>query len=217
MGEELRYRAEVERIAVLLTFASWATICCAQYRLLPGKADSDGCFPQTPARICLGATSTAHCYAAPSGKDYIFGLEPKATAAGKLDGRPLTLFTATFSGCGSGTLTSVTLLTVKNGAFVNLLPEVHLTNQSEYKIWRLPQISSLPILATADFIWDFKAEETHFAAHRYHIEAFVFEAKCGRFLQRVRFDTAKKYPGSDEVDEIRVLEAEKPAILAKFR
>ena len=122
-----------------------------------------------------------------------------------------------FSGCGSGTLTSVSLLSVKNRAFLNLLPEVHLTNQSEYKLWRLPQISSLPILATADFNWDFKAEETHFAAHRYHIEAFVFDSKSGRFLQRVRFDTAKKYPGLDEVDEIRVLEAEKPTIMSKLR
>jgi hypothetical protein len=217
MEEKLRRGAVVERIAVLMTFASWAAICSAQYRVLPGKADSDGCFPQTPARICLGATGTAHCYAASGDKDYIFGLEPKAMAVGQLDGGQLTLFTATFSGCGSGTLTNLALLTVKSGAFVNLLPEVHLTNQSEYKIWRLPQISSLPILATADFIWDFKAKETHFAAHRYHIEAFVYETKGRRYLRKISYDTTKKRPGLDEVDEIKVLDAEKQEMVSKLK
>ncbi len=121
-----------------------------------------------------------------------------------------------FSGCGSGTLTSYALLTVNHGEFVSLLPTVELTNQSEFKLWRLPQFSHLPVLVTADFIWDFEEGETHFAPHRYRIKAFVFNAVSGRYLQRVRYETSKKYPGLDEVDEIRVLDAERPVILARI-
>jgi hypothetical protein len=195
----------------------------AQYRVLPGETDRDGCVPKTPARICLGATGMAHCYEPLGNKDYIFALEPKATPVGQLDGHDLTLFTAMFSGCGSGALTDFSLLTVRDEEFVNLLPKVQLTNQSEYKLWSLPRFSKLPILVTADFIWDFDAmqkskykEETHLASHRYRIEAFVFDTKSGRYLKKVHYETARKYPGLDEVDEINVLDAERQAILAKL-
>ncbi|MFZ0303957.1 MAG: hypothetical protein WAL75_14805 [Terracidiphilus sp.] len=198
--------------------------CVGQYRLIPGKIDeSIGCMPSTPARICLG-TGTAHCYALESTKDYTFGMEPKATEIGRLDGQPVVLFSAMFSGCGSGTLTDYSLLTVRAGEFVDLLPHVRLTNQSQHQLWSLPQVSKLPVLVTADFIWDFDAfkkskgqEETHFAAHRYHVEAFAFDPKSGQYLQKVSFDTTNKYPGLDEVDQIEVVGAEKPHILAKLR
>jgi hypothetical protein len=198
-----------------------------QYHVLPGKTDPgdfEDCFPKTPARICLGTTGTAHCHEPPSEKDYIFGLEPKATPVGRLDGNELTLFSAMFSGCGSGTLTDFSLLTTRNGDFVNLLPKVELSNQSEYKLWDLPQLSKLPILVTADFVWDFEAmqksnydEETHFAPHRYRVEAFVFDANSHRYLQKVHYETTNKYPGLDDVDEIKILDAEKIVILAKLR
>lgn len=165
-----------------------------------------------------------HCFSPPSDKNYIFGLEPTAIPAGQMDGQPLTLFMAMFSGCGSGTLTNFSLLTVQNGEFVNLLPKVQLTNQSEYKLWKLPQFSKLPILVTADFIWDFEGmqksnfdEEAHFAAHRYRIEAFTYDVKSGRYLQRFSYQTRAKYPGLDEVEEIKVLDAERPTILSMLR
>ena len=198
--------------------------CQSQYRVLPGEADKDGCLPKTAARICLGPAGTAHCYSPPSDKDYIFGLEPKAEVVGRLNGKELTLFTSLFSGCGSGTLTSFALLTVKDGEFVNLLPKVELTNQSEYKFWNLAQVSNLPVLVTADFIWDFESmkksnysQETHFAHHRYCIEAFVFDARSGRYIQKVRYETTKKYPGLGNVDEIKVLSLERATIVAKLR
>jgi hypothetical protein len=196
---------------------------CAQYRLLPGQADEDGCLPTTPARICSGATGTEHCYAFPSTKDYIFGLDPEQKNVGKLDGQMLTLFSATFSGCGSGLLTSFALLAEHGGEFADLLPLVQLTDQSEYRLWNLPQISTLPVLVTADFIWNFKAgeksnftQETHFAAHRYSIQAFVFDPTRRAYVERVHFDTKKKYPGLDAVESIRVLEPERPQIIAQL-
>jgi hypothetical protein len=186
------------------------------YHILPGEADADGCMPTKAARICLGA-ATDHCYAPPSTKDYIFGLEPKAAPAGNIDGKELILFTAMFSGCGSGTLSDFSLLTVRSGQFVNLLPPVRLSNQSEYKLWNLPRYSNHPMLVTADFIWNFDAGETHLAAHRYAIHAYIFDRKSGQYRDAVHYETKKKYPGFDNVDEIRVLGSERPTILAKLQ
>jgi len=218
-------------IPALMVMDACLATCYAQYRVLPGKADSDGCMPTTPARVCLGATGEAHCYAPPNDKhgssekeEYTFGLEPKAKAVGRFNAQELTLFTAMFSGCGSGTLTHLSLLTVRDGQFANLLPKVELTEQSEYKFWSFPQVSSLPILVTADFIWDFDSmkksnysEETHFARHRYTISLYMFDSKSSQYVQAARYETTKKYPGLDDVDEIHVLDAERPAILAKLR
>jgi len=121
-------------------------------------------------------------------------------------------------------LTDFSLLTVRNGEFVNLLPAMQLTNQSEYKLWTLPRLSSLPIVVTADFIWDLEAmqksnfaEETHFAAHRYAIFAYVFDKNSGHYLQKVHYLTTKKYPGLNDVDEVKVLGGERQAILAKLQ
>jgi hypothetical protein len=189
----------------------------AQYRILPGDTGANGCSGKQPARICLGKTGTAHCYATQSTKNYVFGLEPKAVDIGNLDGQPLTLFSATFSGCGSATLTGYSLLAVRSGEFANLLPTVGLSNQSELKVWHLSQISSFPIVVTADFIWDFDAKETHFAPHRYEIAAYVFDIKSGSYRQEMTFKTEAKFPGLDDVDNIAVLENQRPIIIAKLR
>lgn len=202
--------------AVAVAFACLAT-SCAQYRLLPGAADSDGCLPTTPARICLGTEGTEHCYAPASTKDYIFGLEPTAKHVGQLDGKDLTLFTAMFYGCGSGTLTDFSLLTIRGGEFIDLFPAIRLTNQSEHKFWRLPNISNLPVWATAEFIWDFDAGETHFSPHRYAIEVYVFDPKANQYVERAAYKTKRKYPGLDDMDQIKVLEFERPTILASLK
>jgi hypothetical protein len=198
-----------------------------QYHVMPGKtnpANAADCLPQTPASICLGATGTEHCYALPSVKDFIFGLEPRAIPVGQLDSVELTLFTAVYSACGSGTLTKFTLLTVRDGEFVNLLPDVELSNQSDYKLWSLPEFSSLPILVTADFIWNYEdmrksnfIEETHAAPHRYRMNAYVYDTKSRRYLQRVHFDTSKMYSGIQDAEEINIVDAEKAVILAKLQ
>jgi hypothetical protein len=198
-----------------------------QYRVMPGKMDpanSTDCLPQTPALICLGTTGTEHCYSPPSDDDFIFGLEPRAIRIGQLDGRELTLFTAMYSGCGSGTVTKFALLTTRFGEFVNLLPDVELSNQSDYKLWSLPEFSSLPILVTADFIWDYEdirksnfIEETHAAPHRYRVNAYVYDTKSRRYLQRVHFDTTKMYSGLQDAEEINIVDAEKAVILAKLQ
>jgi hypothetical protein len=52
----------------IVAISACASTCCAQYWVLPGKADSDGCLPTTPARICPGAVGEAHYYAPPEEK-----------------------------------------------------------------------------------------------------------------------------------------------------
>jgi hypothetical protein len=187
-----------------------------QYRLVPGQTDDDGCVSKTPAKICLGESGVGPCYSPQSTKDYVFGLEPAARTIGRLDGQPLILFSAMFSGCGSGTLTDYSLLTTQRGEFVNLLPRVGLTNQSELRAWQLPQISELPVLATADFLWDFDAKETHFATHRYQIAIYAFDKESKRYIQRLSYKTNKKYEGLDEANEIKVLELERLTILSRL-
>jgi hypothetical protein len=208
-------KTQLRRLAIVVAaFTSLAT-CCAQFHILPGKLDADG-LPTTPARICPGGSGTEHCYTPPSGK-YVFGLDPRARTVGKVGGHDLILFTATFSGGGSGTLTNLALLEQQSCDFVNLLPIVQLTNQSEYKLWNLPGVSKAPALATADFVWDIKAGETHFAPHRYTVNMYVFDSKTGRYQQRAGYVTAGKYPGLDDTDAIHVLDAERPTILARLQ
>src|SRR5580658_4792965 len=114
-------RMRLGRLLGAAAISAFAATCCAQYRILPGNTDSNGCDPTTSARICQGTADEAHCYAPPNSKygpsdkqEYIFGADPKAKALGRFNGQELTLFTAMFSGCGSGTLTHFSLLTVRD-------------------------------------------------------------------------------------------------------
>lgn len=157
------------------------------------------------------------CYEPPSTKDYVFGLEPTQKQIGTWKGKPLILFTAMFSGCGSGTLTDFSLLTERDGKLIDILPTVQLTNQSEFKFWSMPGHSPLPVFATADFVWDFDAGETHFSKHRYQIAVYVFDRATARYSERLRYPTVKRYAGLDDVSKIRVLDEEKPQVLRRLR
>lgn len=202
-------------LAIWIVFLC-ALVCHAQYHIIPGDTDADGCSGTKPARICIGSTGAEHCYAPPKEELYTFGLEPNAITAGQIGNRPLILFSAMFSGCGSGTLTDYSLLTIKNGDFVKLSPKIQLTNQSEYQLWHLSQVSQFPVLVTADFIWDFKTE-THFSRHRYKIHAYTFNPAINKYVEKISFSTTKKYPGLDEAGQTEVLSAEKAAIEDHFR
>jgi hypothetical protein len=184
----------------VITVCFGALVCHAQFHVLAGDEDEDGCSGKTPARICTGSAGEEHCYAPPSEMLYTFGLEPEALPIGELNSQPLILFFATFSGCGSGTLTDYSLLTIRSGEFIKLSPKIQLTNQSEYKLWDLPEYSPLPILVTADFLWDFKTE-THFSHHRYRIHAYLYDPRSGQYLEKLHFDTTKNIPASTTLKE----------------
>lgn len=54
---------------------------------------------------------------------------------------------------GSGSLVSVAILVEKEGKLVNLIPDVAVPYQSEYRIWNEPAISDTALVVTADYLW----------------------------------------------------------------
>jgi hypothetical protein len=211
-------------LAVLILVSTTDSSAQAPYRVLQGRVDSDG-FPTTAASICLGDSGSAHCYTPP---DYQpkspFGLNAKAVDIGQLSRHPLTLFTAVFSKGGNGELTTYALLTVKDGDFINLLPKLQLTNQSEFAVWNLPEFSGLPILVTADFLWDpyhqlgsHNELESHYGPHRYTIRVLLYDSAASHYAERIHFDTDHTYPGLNNVDAIKVLDPERKHILTRLR
>src|SRR5580698_2891080 len=166
-------------VVLTLPVAGWAQQAPAVvlqfpvYKVFPGKVDLDG-LPTGAARLCLNAQPT-QCYSLPNGQkdagsgvEFKFGLEPKAERISVQGGGSLILFSATFSGGGSGSLDELALLRYeRDGTLRNLLPVVKLTEQTEHAIWQLPSISSMPVLVTADYVWG--KGETHFAQHLFEI------------------------------------------------
>jgi len=126
-------------VVLTLPVAGWAQQAPAvvlqfpAYKVFPGKVDLDG-LPTGAARLCLNGQPT-HCYSLPNGQkdagsgiEFKFGLEPKTERISVQGGGSLILFSATFSGGGSGTLDELALLRgERDGTIRNLLPVVQLT------------------------------------------------------------------------------------------
>jgi hypothetical protein len=207
--------------AVIMAIGVSASLAGAQYRVVPGRVNSDG-FPTTPASVCLSDTGTAHCYTPPEyDKNSPFGLDPRTETIGHLDGKNLTLFTARFSAANGNDATNYALLMERDGEFVNLLPKMQLTNQSDFQIWNLLEFSDMPMLLTADFIWDpygSHAEgDTRFGNHQYTIHVLIFDHTTGRYVERIQYVTEKYYRGLDALDSIRIIDPEKKKILLRLR
>ena len=187
------------------------------FHLIPGSVDSTACQPLSPARICLGSTETDRCYTPPGSKENIFALDPAANQIGSVDGNPLIIFKADFSRCGNGLLSDYSLLTLRNGQWINLLPTIRLSDQSQHNLWNLPNISPQPILVTADFIWNMDRHETREGLHNYLIQAFVYDPAKGHYKEALRYTTSKRYPGTDLADAPGILAMEKPVLLKKLK
>ena len=72
----------------------------------------------------------------------------------------------------------------------------------------------MPVVITADFIW---AEgETHFAAHRYTVSAYLFDESSGKYTRQLKYVTSRKYPGIDNADAVNALRPERNTILQKL-
>jgi hypothetical protein len=99
----------------------------------------------------------------------------------------------------------------------NVLPYVALTNNSDEAVWDEPKISLYPLLVTADFIWDFKAGETHFSRHRFTIQVWRFDRAKGRYLLALFYKTTRKYDGLDASDSVNVIAPERAEILRRLR
>jgi hypothetical protein len=105
---------------------------------------------------------------------YNYGLDARSERLSLNTGGSFVFFSAQFSGGGSGTLDSLSILEYESGGkIVNLLPFVGVTNQSERAVWSVPEVSRFPILVTADFDW--MDGETHFTRHFYTVSAVLFQ------------------------------------------
>jgi hypothetical protein len=113
------------------------------FRVAEGQLDQDG-FPISGAMLCL-VVSKDGCYQMPSRTSggsgrvtYDFGLAPHAKILPLTNGGSWAFFSAMFSAGGSGTLTRSAILRYsggKDGALINLLPYVGVTNVSEHATW----------------------------------------------------------------------------------
>jgi hypothetical protein len=192
------------------------------FKVIQGNVDSDG-WPISGAKLCLLKPADS-CYQMPSNSGYSsssvvydYGINPHAERLPLKGGGSIVLFSAQFSGGGSGSLDSFAILRYKgNGKIVNLLPFVGVTNQSDHAIWFVPQVSNFPILVTADFIW--MDGETHFAKHFYTVSAYRFDDQKGRYIKAFSYRTSKKHAGlDDETDQVNVLGLERENILRRLK
>ncbi len=175
---------------------------------------ANGTAEPPPARVCVLARAGKACYSPPRAASVPldFSYDPHAEVVALSAGRDALFFTATASGGGSGSLTSLALLDFDGRRLRDLLPPLALTNQSEYRFWHEPGRPVL--LATADFVWG--KGETHFSAHRYDIRVYG-PGPDGRFVRLDRYTTRHKYPGLDDVEELSVLEGERRVILTRLK
>lgn len=152
---------------------------------------------------------------------YQFGLSPGWQRLAVPNGGTWILFSATFSGGGSGTLTRYAILRSESlGAsprLINLLPGVALTNNSDHAIWNDRKLSPFPLFITADFIWDFEAGESHFSQHRFLVKVWRFDPSKGRYVLALSYKTVKKYVGLDASDAVNVIAPERGEIVRRLR
>jgi hypothetical protein len=185
-----------------------------------GQTDSDG-LSISGAKLCiLGKPGT--CFQMPehavdSGSViYQFGLDPHSERLPLPSGASWVFLTATFSGGGSGTLTSLAVLRYAKDPekIVNLLPFVGATNVSDYAMWTIPTASAFPILVDADFVWG--KGEGHFDLHFFTVEAWKFDPKSDRYAKAFSYRTSRKYPGGDP-GPVQVLKPERQEILNRLQ
>lgn len=198
-----------------------STVSFPQFTLSEGQLDAEG-FPLSGAHLCLLGQREV-CYQMPSETyagskvTYEFGLEPHAKRLQLSGGGSWVLFTAMFSGGGSGTLTRFAVLRysegLKGAKIENLLPWAGATNVSDWATWIVNGASAYPILVRADFLWG--EGETHFGAHFYKVAAWRFDPAVDRYIQGFEYQTSRKYGGGD-APPIRVLEPERGEITRRL-
>lgn len=171
---------------------------------------------EVPARLCL-VSEPRVCFTLPidgKGDDALpYFWRPTAKRHTALSGESFVLFSAIFPG-GSGSSSEYALLRFNNHKLTNLLPRIILSNQSNIALWDVPTTSDMPVLVTAEFIWE---DGAHYEPHRATISAYRYESNAGRYIRILTYDTHHIFPGYDNFDHsYPVLEYERKTILAKL-
>lgn len=148
-----------------------------RYKLIEGVKE-DPYSTTTGAQLCL-ADGLKTCFSLSPQKETVngeemttqFGLMPEGQRVSIHGGGSLVLFSAD-SGGGSGSTDRFALLRYRrNYPLYDLLPEIELSNQSDHALWDVPSVSPMPLLATADFLWEGGA---HYGSHYYEIRAYRY-------------------------------------------
>ncbi len=178
------------------------------------KLTPDGAEPEGPAVLCLVLKNERHCYTPPK-NDPPYGLEPHASVVELKKGDKALLFMAQASASGSGWKWFLALLQPGTLGLRNLLPNVSISNQAEYRFWRDPAVSHALVFAKADYVW--RKGETHFSRHYYEISTYLYDANLRKYSLRDRYLTRRRYPGLDETDKIDVLSHEKAKVISRLK
>jgi len=162
----------------------------------------------------------------PRGLDYglgpeVYALDPSFEAIGWPNEQGVAravLFRADAEPFISRRNTRVMLFVLKRRpALVSVLPDVILSEQSEYSTWEDKSVSPMPILTTAEYMMNFDAGETHFGKHYYYLATYIWNASVLRYEGMDSFTTSSRYPGFDDVEKIQVIRHELAGIKGRLR
>jgi hypothetical protein len=192
-----------------------------RYKLIEGAKDGPY-FAATGAQLCL-ADGLKTCFALSPQKAKFngeematqFGLMPEGQRISIRAGGSLVLFFAD-SGGGSDSGVKFALLRYRRDQpLYDLLPEIELSNQSDHALWDIPSLSPMPLLVTADFLWE--GPEGHYGRHFYEIHTYRYNANIDKYEQILKYQTKRKYRGFDNFDDpFPLLKYEKSSILRKL-
>jgi len=190
---------------------------CAQGQAFPEfhvKAEvlSDNSNPfgdTSSAELCLTKTPQI-CYKLPSS----YNLDPITEKFTSSSGEELVLFLAHTFG-GSGSAYEYALLRSHAGGLTNLLPDVVTSNISDHALWQMPNISTMPVFLTSDYIWE---DSYHYGDHRHEIRVYIYNDRVAHYEQVLHYATRRRYRSADltEDDRVKVLNAERRTIESKI-
>jgi hypothetical protein len=178
-----------------------------------GSVDEDG-VSTGPASVCLVSKASRECYTPPK-HDPPYGLRAEASMVPLREGFDALLFKADAWAGGSGILRTMSLLVGRGGSLANLLPDIALTNQSEYRLLKETAISDTALFVTADYVWG--DGESHFGRHRYRVTVYSFSKESQCYTVRDEYVTLKRYAGLDQRGSISVIEPERHEILTRLQ
>jgi hypothetical protein len=118
------------------------------------------------------------------------------------------LFVAEYSGGGSGSLSHILLCVFDKqmNKFVNILPNIAISELGEYLILRGYGEPLDGTLVVADYIWG--KDETHFSPHKFTIIVYQYNQHAKIFEQIGRYMTKRKYENSESDDRTEVIRQE---------
>jgi len=190
-----------------------------------GKHNRDG-FPITGATLCILGQKDL-CYQMPSATSaddahvtQQFGLNPHAERYSVPGGGSWVLFSAMYYAGGSTSRTRLAMLRYQSdgtaATIVNLLPDLVVTDISDYDMWLVPQISPYPMLVDADYFWDPTSTEPQSSPHNFNVTVWKFDPQQDHYVQAFTYRTTKKYLGGSRVSPTGVLRPERDEILLRL-